>query len=199
MRAHLFCTVVAFCASFPVSFVAGQELGGNTAEQWLEEYSHGWDESKWEQTFRRGRSGYMRPLSDHGWKVSMHALQGVVSRGDESIPALLVALKHEDVAQRVFAARALGYLAPNVPTDPLLEAAKDSDAAVRLYAVDALGMKGDTTVDFEAFMETERNGSRFPQLTPHGPRLSASHHAYLVRILVYSLMSYRRCSLALRA
>ena len=45
------------------------------------------------------------------------------------------------------AAQTLGYLAPHVPPEPLIEALEnDIDAAVRLYAVDSLGMQGDTEV-----------------------------------------------------
>jgi len=151
--------IVAFGLAISASLAAGQPPDGKTAAQWIAEFTKAWDESKWEKTFRTAPSGYIRPLDDEGWKARMCALQGVVGRGKDTIPAVLEALKDKDVPRRVFAAQALGYLAPDVPIEPLLEAAKnDPDAAVRLYAVDALGMKGDKAIDFAALLSTERSG-----------------------------------------
>ena len=159
MRTLKLLAMVALGLALSPSHATGQPQKGKTAPQNLEDFSKAWDESTWEKTFRTTPNKYMRPLGDEGWKVRMRALQGVVGQGKEAIPTLLEALKDKDVLRRIFAAQALGYLAPDVPTEPLLEAAKnDPDAAVRLYAVDALGMKGDKTVDFDALMSAERGG-----------------------------------------
>ena len=54
----------------------------------------------------------------------------------------------------------MGYLAPHVPREPLVDALEnDSDAAVRLYAVDSLGMQGgkDLSKILEPRRAIERN------------------------------------------
>ncbi len=103
---------------------------------------------------------YMRDQQDETWKVRMRTLQSLVDAGEESIPPLLDALKNGDDETRVFAAQTLGYLAPNVPREPLLEAAtNDPLDAVRLYAIDALGMQGgkDLADDLKPLLKTEKN------------------------------------------
>lgn len=129
-----------------------------SAAEWLDVFVQGWDNTKWEKPFRTSPAGHMWPLDEDDWKVRFQALQGVVRQGKDSVPILLEALTHQDESRRIFAAQALRYLAPDVPTPSLLTAAtKDPDPAVRLYAVDALGMKGDTTVDFAALKKNETN------------------------------------------
>ena len=103
---------------------------------------------------------YMRDKQDETWKMRMRTLQLLVHAGEESISPLLEALKNGDDETRVFAAQTLGYLAPNVPREPLLEAAtNDPVNAVRLYAVDALGMQGDRDLadDLKPLLKTEEN------------------------------------------
>jgi HEAT repeats len=130
-----------------------------SATQWLDAFGQAWDETKWEKTFRTAPNGIMRPLEDAGWKVRMQALHGMVVRGKEAIPTLLEALKSKDTPRRVFAAQVLGFLAPDVPHESLLEAAKnDPDAAVRLHAVDSLGMQGTKEVDLPALEKAEQSG-----------------------------------------
>jgi hypothetical protein len=73
------------------------------------------------------------------------ALQSLVKSDAAAIPVLLKALKGEDMAQRILAAQAASYLAPQVPHQAIADAAKsDANAAVRLYAADTLGMQGNT-------------------------------------------------------
>lgn len=142
----------------PRAVVAEEANDKNTA-RWLEDFSRNWDESKWEKSFRTAAGGFMRPLGDEGWSARMRALHGVVAQGKRAIPDLLEAIKDKNTPRRIFAAQALGYLAPDVPTAPLLHAAQhDPDAAVRLYAVDALGMKGEKTLNFSELLKNERNG-----------------------------------------
>ena len=106
---------------------------------------------------------YMRDTQDVTWKVRMRTLQSLVDTGQESIPPLLDALKNGDDETRVFAAQTLGYLAPNVPREPLLDAAaNDPLDAVRLYAVDAaLGMHGNKGLadDLEPLLQTEKTAT----------------------------------------
>jgi hypothetical protein len=69
-------------------------------------------------------------------------------------------LKSESTPTRILAAQTLGYLAPHVPVQPLLQAARtDADAAARLYAVDSLGMQGVTSdaVDWQQLLQNEAN------------------------------------------
>ncbi len=157
MRSLLLLIAIAFGVAFAAPDALAQPPENPSASQWLAAFSKGWDDTKWEKSFRTAPNPYMRPIGDDGWKVRMNALQGVVVRGNDSIPTLLAALKSDDVVRRVFAAQALGYLAPEVPTEPLLLSAKnDPDPAVRMYAVDALGMKGDAGIDFDALLKSER-------------------------------------------
>lgn len=159
MRFILTLSAIVCGSAIAVTDASAQEPSGKSASQQLTELSKGWDESKWEKTFRTAPGGYMRPTGDAGWKVRMQALRGVVALGKEAVPALVEALKDKDVARRVFAAQALGYLALDVSTESLLEAARnDPEAAVRLYAVDALGMKGDKAIDFDALLKAEKSG-----------------------------------------
>lgn len=157
MRFILTLSAIAFGLAIAVTDASAQQPGGKSAAQQLAEFSKSWDESKWEKTFRTAPGGYMRPIGEAGWKVRMQTLREVVALGKEAVPALVEALKDKEVSRRVFAAQALGYLAPNVPIEPLLEAAKnDPEAAVRLYAADALGMKGDMAIDFDALLKAEK-------------------------------------------
>jgi HEAT repeat protein len=159
MRFILTLSAILCGSPIAVTDASAQDPNGKSAAQQLDEFSKGWDESKWEKTFRTAPGGYMRPTDDPGWKVRMQTLRGVVALGKEAVPALVEALKDKDVARRVFAAQALGYLAQNVPIEPLLEAAKsDPEAAVRLYVADALGMKGGKAVDFDTLLKAETSG-----------------------------------------
>lgn len=131
-----------------------------TPEQWMTYFSQNWKEVDWLHKNRLAPDGYMRPDRDKGWQARMLALQGLVKHGKKSIPILLETLKHGETPQRVLAAQALCFLAPDVPRDALVEAAKnDDEKAVRLYAVDALGMKGEAAdkVDWENISEGQRN------------------------------------------
>lgn len=104
--------------------------------------------------------GYMRSKQDSTWKVRMRTFQSLVREGNASVPPLLNALKHGDTETRILAAQTLGYLAPNVPRDALLDAAtSDSEPAVRLYAIDSLGMQGGRNVsgELERLQQNEKN------------------------------------------
>lgn len=132
-----------------------------TPEQWMSYFSQNWNEADWIQKSRFAPAGYMRPNQDKGWQARMLALQGLVKHGKKSIPILLENLKHGEMPQRVLAAQALGFLAPDVPRAAFIEAIKnDEEKAVRLHAVDALGMKGDAAkkVDWDDLSKGQRNG-----------------------------------------
>ena len=125
----------------------------------LRGFNTGWDESLWQQKFR-GKDGYMRAHDDRGWPLRMRTLQQLVGHGQEAVPVLLKSLKSGSTPERILAAQTLGYLAPWVPAEPLIEAAKsDADPAVRLYAVDALGMTGrdESIVNWNALRDAESN------------------------------------------
>ena len=114
-------------------------------QDWMTGFSEQWNERAWTSKFRFRLDDYMRPLNDKGWKLRMLTLRGLVSHGKEAVPTLLASLKSRNSAERILAAQALSYLAPQVPVPALLDAAKnDKEPAVRLYAVDALGMRGGT-------------------------------------------------------
>lgn len=144
-------------------------LGGSSAalgddapspEHWIQTFSRDWGARKWSQRSPRTPTGYMRAADDDSWRLRMQALQALIAHGTESIPALVDALQNSEAHERILAAQALGYLAPEVPGGPLWQAAKhDKQAAVRLYAVDALGMQGDTgsSVDWDALRKDEKN------------------------------------------
>jgi hypothetical protein len=135
----------------------GPQSGSKSASEWLVSLSLAWDEAKWEQG-GAGRPGYMRPLGDPGARYRMAALRGAVAEGKKGAGALVAALEHGDGPQRVFAAQALGYLAPDAPRDPLARAAQqDPDPAVRLHAVDALAKQGGSLPEWAALPERERN------------------------------------------
>jgi len=129
--------------------------------QWIKSFSTQWDDTAW-NGFGSGRTkAYIRPMDDEGWKARMHALAGLVSAGQKSVEPLIDLLSHGKPAERVLAAQALGYLAAEVPSGPLLAAAQDdAEAAVRLYAVDALGMQGNASLhgSLEKLLETESSG-----------------------------------------
>lgn len=155
----LFLMGVIVSASAAPRPATADEPAGRAPAQWLEVFAKGWDETAWHTPFRTAPSGYMRKLDDGDWRVRMEAFQGVVRRGKEAVPVMLEALKAEAAPQRIFAAQALGFLAPDVPTEPLIEAAKgDPDAAVRLHAWDAAGMNGAQGLDFEALLAAEPSG-----------------------------------------
>jgi HEAT repeats/AhpC/TSA family len=135
-----------------------QSEDGKSTDAWLAEFSDGWDNSSWAKEFRTVSGGYMRPLKDADSRTRMRALQGIVRQGKQSVPTLVRTLADQDVPRRILAAQALGFLAPDVPVEPLLHAARnDSEPAVRLYAVDALGMKGNADIDFAALLDKEKN------------------------------------------
>jgi hypothetical protein len=114
-----------------------QPAHARSPEQWIENFSEHWRDDGW------GPPPYMRAADDDGWHARMRALQGLVAAGRPAIKPLLRVLEHGDPHQRMLAAQALGYLAPHVPSEPLLRAIRnDPDAAVRLYAVDALARQG---------------------------------------------------------
>ena len=138
-------------------------MAGNprrSPEKLLIAFSRDWDEQGWTQKSGRRPHGYMRALNDRGWRARMVTLQGLVSHGKSAVPVLVEAVKNGKTPNRILAAQALGYLAPNVPYRALLDAAKnDKDPAVRLYAVDALGMRGSTegNIDWNELRQSERN------------------------------------------
>lgn len=124
----------------------------------IQDFSKNWDETTWRPKLFRG--GYMRPLNDTGWKARMLALQGLVRHGKAAVPVLVKTLKTGTVPQRILAAQALGYLAPEAPVEALLTAAQsDTHPAVRLYAVDSLGMQGkpSASVNWQKLAAKERN------------------------------------------
>lgn len=111
-----------------------------SAEAWLTWFAARWNDESWEAGRRRG---YMRSLDDEGWLARVLAMQGIVAAGKDSVAPLVKALKSDHTPTRLLAAQTLGYLAPHVPREPLVESLEsDADAAVRLYAVDSLGMQG---------------------------------------------------------
>jgi hypothetical protein len=102
-----------------------------------------WFSQQWDDTTWTAARNSMRPADDRGWQARMLALQSLVQSDAAAVPVLVKALKGENVSQRILAAHALSYLAPQVPYQAIADAAKnDSNAAVRLYAADALGMQG---------------------------------------------------------
>ncbi len=147
-----------FIAASGARTAVGDDPAGRAPADWLAVFAKGWDETAWHTPFRTAPSGYMRKLDDDDWKVRMEALQGIVRRGKEAIPVLLEALKAEQAPRRIFAAQALGLLAPDIPAEPLLAATGDADAAVRLHAWDAAGKNGVKNLDFETLLAAERNG-----------------------------------------
>ncbi|MCH7989430.1 MAG: HEAT repeat domain-containing protein, partial [Planctomycetes bacterium] len=103
----------------------------SSPEQILETFSSRWKESDWTSPSPSRKRGYMRPPDDEAWQVRMRSIQDLVSHGRKSIPALLKALKSQNDALRILAAQTLGYLAADVPQEPLLEAARsDKNASV---------------------------------------------------------------------
>ena len=141
-----------------ISPVAASEPAASP-EQILETFSSRWKESDWTSPSRSRSQGYMRPLNDEGWQVRMRSIQDLVSHSRKSIPELLKALKSKNDALRILAAQTLGYLAADVPKEPLLKAARnDKNPSVRLYAVDALGMQGTAgEIDWQAIRKNEKN------------------------------------------
>lgn len=137
------------------------ETSGPVAtDQLIQQFSAAWEESHWTESSGSVPDGYLRITDDRGWKVRMRVLQKLVTQGEAAIPDLLKALKSESTPERILAAQTLGYLAPHVPLQPLLQAAgTDADAAVRLYAVDSLGMQGVTSdaVDWQQLLKNETN------------------------------------------
>ena len=112
----------------------------DSAKEWLGWFATRWDDDAWVSGRRRA---YMRPLDDQGWQARMLAMQGIAASGKDAVASLVDALESDDTPTRLLAAQTLGYLAPHVPPEPLIEALEnDIDAAVRLYAVDSLGMQG---------------------------------------------------------
>lgn len=129
---------VMMCGSPGPPVLFGEEP--MSSGEWLTCFVARWDDEAWVSGRRRA---YMRPLDDKGWQARMLAMQGLAANGQDAVGPLLRALKSEDTPTRLLAAQTLGYLAPNVPREPLIEALEnDTDAAVRLYAVDSLGMQG---------------------------------------------------------
>src|SRR6266481_6159533 len=147
------CATVLLATALVLRSGLAVEPGGRSPADWLAVFSAHWDETAWHTPFRTAPSGYMRELNDTDWKLRMEALQGTVAGGKDAIPVLVAALQAKDVPTRIFAAQTLGFLAPDVPQEPLLVVAKgDADGAVRLHAWDALGMQGVKDVDFESLL-----------------------------------------------
>lgn len=145
--------LMAGCAT--ISWAAEPSLA---PRDWLRQFSQHWREDDWQQK-RRFSAGYMRPLEDDGWQARMRALQECVRHDGTSVAVLLDKLRTGDAPQRILAAQTLGYLAPDVPAEPLISALRsDTDPAVRLYLVDALGMLGKgADVDWNEFLKGESN------------------------------------------
>ncbi len=124
-------------------------------------FAQEWDDEAWLPPSGAGPTRYMRTASDNGWKLRFEALQHFVATGNQSVDPLLEVLQSGTVPQRILAAQALGYLAPQVPVQPLLETAlTDKDAAVRLHCVDAVGMSGsvETHAALQELRKVETNG-----------------------------------------
>ena len=125
---------------------------------WLKYFSKRYNNTAWTNKSLFRPAGYMWPADNDHWQTRMLAMQGLVQKGTASIEPLIAMLKSGRPGERTFAAQTLGYLAPGVPTAPLLAAARsDSSAAVRLYAVDALGMHGGTDIDWKSLRKSEKN------------------------------------------
>jgi hypothetical protein len=150
---------LAVLLSIVISPAAASEPAASP-ERILETFSSRWKESDWTSPSRSRKRGYMRPPDDEAWQVRMRSIQDLVSHGRKSIPALLKALESKNDALRILAAQTLGYLAADVPKEPLLKAARnDKNASVRLYAIDALGMQGTAVeIDWLAIRKLEKNG-----------------------------------------
>ena len=127
------------------------------ADQLLDDFSEGWDESKWGQNFR-GKA-YMRANDSGDWKTRMKSIQSLVANGKDSIPAIEKHLSDEDTPTRIMAAQAIGYLAPHADIEKLQTAfANEKDAAARLYLADAIGMSGQgEQVDWKKLAKGEKN------------------------------------------
>ena len=91
-----------------------------TAVDWIDGFTDAWDETAWEQQFRRSPAGYMRRDDDAGWETRMRALRGLVKSGSDALPALNSLLETGDDPQRILAAPALGYIAAADSRGPLL-------------------------------------------------------------------------------
>lgn len=131
-----------------------QAAHARSPEQWIDYFSEHWRDDGW------GPPPYMRAADDDGWRARMRALQGLVTAGRPAIKPLLRVLEQGDPSQRMLAAQALGYLAPHVPSEPLLNVIRnDPDAAVRLYAVDALARQGrdDIAAPLAELEKSEKN------------------------------------------
>jgi hypothetical protein len=159
----IFVSVVFFSAALFVTAATHADNAKSTDESpqaLLLGFADTWDESHWVQKSGRRPNGYMLAADDVGWSARMRTMQQLVAHGMTAVPALVQALKSESVPERILAAQTLGYLAPDVPPQPLIQAARsDPDAAVRLYAVDSLGMLGKTSVDvdWDKLRENESN------------------------------------------
>lgn len=139
--------------------VSGVESAERSPAEWLSWFAEQWDESSWTAGNQRGR--YMRPLDDTGWKARMKTLQGLVSAGQESIPALQQALESEHTSTRILAAQTLGYLAPGASKDVMLRRLSvEKDAATRLYLVDSISMQGGASSrdELSSWRKRESNG-----------------------------------------
>ena len=78
---------------------------------------------------------------DASWRVYVTTLRDLVATGSEAVPALLDALTDDNRQVRALAARALGFLAPEVAVPALAERlARDDWPTVRVLAADALGL-----------------------------------------------------------
>ena len=127
------------------------------ADQLLDDFSEGWDESKWGQNFRG--NAYMRANDSSDWKTRMKSIQSLVANGKDSIPVIEKYLSDDDTPTRIMAAQAIGYLATHADIEKLQSAfKKESDAAARLYLVDAIGMSGQgEQVDWKKLADGEKN------------------------------------------
>jgi hypothetical protein len=155
----IFISVVFFSATYFLSTVTTAE-DLKSPKALLLRFTQSCDESQWMQRSDRRPNGYMLADADVGWNVRMKTLQKLVAHGRSAVPTLVQALKSKSLPERILAAQTLGYLAPDVPAQPLLAAAQsDPDAAVRLYAVDSLGMLGRTSVpvDWDKLRQNETN------------------------------------------
>lgn len=108
----------------------------------LTEFTSAWDDKLWEPA--EGRlSLYMRPMHDAGWKKRMQTLQFVVRQGSVASGELRKLPRSDSIAERLFAAQALGYCGDADAQAELSHALDhDAESAVRLHAADSLGMLG---------------------------------------------------------
>ena len=135
--------VVIICLSVPCVHADDATPATESVAASLARFSTTWQASDWQKSFR-GINGYIRRDDDVQWKVRFFALRDAVRAGQAAVGPLMSMLRQGGPEERVFAAQALAYLAPQSVADELLSIANTSDLpGVRLYCVDALAPLGE--------------------------------------------------------